>query len=66
MEKSKFDMQKFRDYVNSYDEKKHGLDNDVTIVKDMVYGIGISLDDNEYSFITGLKKFINYLIKLIL
>lgn len=54
---SKFDMQKFKDYVNTYDERKNGLDNDKTIVKDMLYGIGLCLDKEEFCFAGGYKKF---------
>lgn len=54
---SKFDMQKFKDYVNTYDKRKNGLDNDETIVKDMIYGIGLCLDKEEYCFAGGYKKF---------
>ena len=54
---SKFDMQKFKEYVNTYDQRKHGLDNDDTIVKDMLYGIGLCLNKKEFEFADGFKKF---------
>ena len=54
---SKFDMQKFKEYVQTYDAKKNGLDNDDTIVKDMLYGIGLSLNKKEFEFADGFKKF---------
>ncbi len=54
---SKFDMQKFKDYVQTYDAKKNGLDNDDTIVKDMLYGIGLCLNKKEFEFADGFKKF---------
>jgi hypothetical protein len=54
---SKFDMEKFKEYVNTYDKRKNGLDNDETIVKDMLYGIGLCLDKEEYCFAGGYKKF---------
>jgi hypothetical protein len=58
---SKFDMQKFKEYVNTYDAKKNGLDNDETIVKDMLYGIGLCLDKEKYCFAGGYKKFKTFL-----
>ena len=54
---SKFDMQKFKEYVQTYDAKKNGLDNDNTIVKDMLYGIGLCLNKKEFEFADGFKKF---------
>lgn len=63
---SKFDLEKFRKYVNTYDKEKHGLHMDNTIVKDMVYGIGIALNEKEYSMADGFKKFIKHLVKIIL
>lgn len=54
---SKFDMQKFKEYVQTYDAKKNGLDNDDTIVKDMLYGIGLCLNKKEFEFADGFKKF---------
>mgnify|MGYP003143823603 FL=1 len=54
---SKFDIEKFKEYVNTYDAKKNGLDNSEVIVKDMIYGIGICLDKKEFSFADGYRKF---------
>jgi len=54
---SKFDMQKFKEYVQTYDAKKDGLGNDDTIVKDMLYGIGLCLNKKEFEFADGFKKF---------
>mgnify|MGYP000109025365 CR=1 FL=1 len=54
---SKFDMQKFKEYVKTYDAKKNGLDNDDTIVKDMLYGIGLCLNKKEFEYADGFKKF---------
>ena len=54
---SKFDMQKFKEYVQTYDAKKHGLDNDDTIVKDMIYGVGLSLDKKRFEYASGYLRF---------
>lgn len=63
---AKFDIEKFKEYVNTYDPKKHGLDADKTIVKDMVYGLGIALDEKEYEMADGFRKFIKHLVNIIL
>ena len=55
---SKFDWQHFLDYVNSYDPKKLADEKVDTIVKDLLYGIGISLDDS-FKFADGYKRFMN-------
>jgi hypothetical protein len=55
---SKFDWEQFLDYVNSYDPKKLAGDKVVIIVKDLLYGIGISLDDR-FTFADGYKRFMD-------
>lgn len=54
---SKFDMENFKEYVKTYDAKKNGLDNDDTIVKDMLYGIGLCLNKKEFQYADGFSKF---------
>jgi len=54
---SKFDMQKFKEYVQTYNANKDGLDNNETIVKDMLYGIGLCLNKKEFKYADGFKKF---------
>jgi hypothetical protein len=58
---SKFDMEKFKEYVATYDQSKHGLDKPNVIVKDMIYVIGICVDEKEFSFADGYKKFTTFL-----
>ena len=65
-EKSKFDIEKFKEYVNTYDVNRHGLGSDKTIIKDMVYGLGIALDEKKYSMADGFRKFVKHLVDLIL
>ena len=43
-----FDFEKFKEYVNSYDPKKHGGNDQIIIISDMLYGIGISLDPERF------------------
>ncbi len=56
-----FDWNKFKEYVNTYDPEKHGLSNDVTIIKDMIYGLGIAIDDDRYGAAAGYVRFLKYL-----
>ena len=58
-----FDFEKFKQYVNTYDPKKDGCSDDTIIIKDMIYGIGVSYKE-KYKFGQGYIKFIKF-IKLI-
>lgn len=60
-----FDWEKFKDYVNTYDPKIHGLNIPETIIKDMIYGLGISSDEDEYLYVDGYKKFVEHLKEII-
>jgi len=55
-----FDWEKFKEYVNTYEPKTHGINKWNTILNDMLYGLGISLDD-EFEFADGFKKFKQFL-----
>ena len=61
--KSKFDLIGFKEYVNTYTKtgKGGGCDDDRIIVKDLLYGIGLYLDESEYKGSDGFKKFREYL-----
>jgi hypothetical protein len=59
--KSDFDLLHFKEYVRTYHKTQHGADNDVIIVKDMLYGIGTSLNEEKYRFADGFKRFWDYL-----
>ena len=63
--KPKFDWKKFKEYVNTYEPKKHGLDDSQIIIKDMIYGLGLSADKEKYQFNNGFKEFIVYLKTLL-
>lgn len=58
---TEFDWEHFKEYVNTYDPKKDGLDDWNVILLDMLYGLGISVDKDEFSYGTGFKKFKEYL-----
>ena len=58
---AEFDFEKFKKYVNTYNPKTHGLNMDVTILKDMLYGLGICLDEEKYEFAGGYREFVKFL-----
>jgi len=57
---SKFNFKDFKNYVDTYDPKRHGLNKPDTIVKDLLYGIGINID-KKFEHFDGFKKFMNWL-----
>ena len=66
---NKFDFEKFKEYVNTYEPSKYGMDKPDVIAKDMLYGIGICLDKDTYLNITEmilkLKNYTENLEKII-
>lgn len=66
MKEPKFDLEHFKKYVSTY-APSHPLigefDNK-TILNDMLYGLGICLNHEEYSYHSGFSKFKKYLINL--
>lgn len=59
-----FDLEKFKNYVNTYDKQSGHEDYSVkTIIDDFLYGIGICLDDAEFSFADGYDKFKKILLE---
>lgn len=60
----KFDLDKFKNYVNTYDKQPGHEDYSVeTIINDFLYGIGICLDEDKFSFSNGFDEFKKMLIK---
>ena len=59
-----FDWDTFKEYVNTYDPIKHGLNNQRTIMHDMLYGIGLSMDKKMYQYNQGYRKFKQFLKEL--
>lgn len=58
MEKiNKFDWKKFENYVTTYDPIKHGGDNSDIIFEDMLYGLGICIDEDNHTWLDGYKRF---------
>ena len=56
-----FDWKAFKKYVDTYEPSKHGANDTQIIIKDMIYGIGLSVDKEKYKFHDGYLKFIEYL-----
>lgn len=56
-----FDISKFKKYINTYVISKNFNLN--IILDDIIYGIGISLDETKYNYYNGYRSFKNLLIK---
>jgi len=55
---SDFDFKKYKEFVNTYDDQVGFTSySEETIINDMLYGIGICLDDDEYGFADGYARF---------
>lgn len=50
-------VEKFKKYVDTYPEEMYLNYSEEIIVDDILYGLGISLDFEEYSFAQGYIKF---------
>lgn len=47
-----------QDYMTTYSNQKHYLDySDSIIIDDVLYGLGVALDADEYSFASGYDRF---------
>lgn len=56
-----FDWEKFKNYVDTYNPSLHGANDWHIILEDMLYGLGISIDEKEFKNHNGYKKFKQYL-----
>ena len=59
-----FDWKAFKEYVNTYDPKRHGANDQIIIMHDMIYGIGLSIDKEKYQYGEGYRKFNQFLKEL--
>lgn len=50
-----FNWEKFKEYVNTYDVKKHSVSDKCTF-EDMLYGLATAID-GKYRYADGYKKF---------
>ncbi len=56
-----FNWEHFKTYVNTYDPKKHANNDAMIIMQDMLYGIGISMQPERYSWFYGYRTFLRHL-----
>jgi len=61
----KFDWLKFMEYVNTYDPKIDAENNNRTIIHDILFGIGLSLDQENFEFHDGYKRFKKFLKEIL-
>jgi hypothetical protein len=55
---------KFKEYVSTYPDD-HSYE-EITFIKDMIYGIGLAFDEDKYKWHNGYKLWIKQLIKILL
>ena len=60
----KFDWKYFKNYVETYDPKKHAMNDATIIFLDMLYGLGVSVDKT-YTYANGFDKFKEFLLETI-
>jgi hypothetical protein len=56
--KKEFTFEDFKKYVNTYDPKKHALNNPRIILDDMLYGVGKLHDNEKFSDYKAFKKYL--------
>ena len=57
-------IEKLQHYMETYSDQTGYLDySDETIIDDVLYGLGIAIDDEKYHFNDGYRKFKAKLIK---
>jgi len=57
---NKIDLAYLKKYVNSYQE--NNIVSETSFIKDMIYGIGLSVDKKEFKHGRGYAKFENKLL----
>lgn len=56
-----------KDYMDTYNKQPGYLDyTDYTIIEDILYGLGVAIDKDKYSFANGFKDFKEVLINHIM
>jgi hypothetical protein len=57
------DMVKFlQTYINSYDKQQGFLNySESTVIKDILYGLGLAVDYRKYSCVSGFEAFKQFL-----
>lgn len=54
------DLEYFKKYVETY--SKNNFNYNETFIRDMIYGIGISVDSDKYKMADGFRKFEDLLL----
>jgi len=49
-------IDKFKQYINTY-KLKHACGHQFTFIEDMLYGLGIAVDPEEFQYFNGFQKF---------
>ncbi len=57
---NKIDLAYLKDYINSYQESN--IASETSFIKDMIYGIGLSIDKEKFKHGRGYSKFENKLL----
>ena len=57
---NKIDLAYLKDYINSYQESN--IASEASFIKDMIYGIGLSIDKEKFKHGRGYLKFENKLL----
>lgn len=51
-------VERLQKYMETYDQQSKYLDySEETFIDDVLYGLGVALDHDEYSFFFGFQKF---------
>ena len=57
-ERVKKAVEYLKNYINTYDSQYGYLDySDAVIIDDILYGLGVALDDKKYQMGSGFKEF---------
>ena len=54
------DLKYFKKYVRNYNE--NNFEHNETFIKDMLYGIGLSVDEDKFRMANGFRKFEDLLL----
>ena len=63
--KPEFDLKAFKKYVRTYKDSD-GCGSADIFIKDMIYGIGLAVNEHEYRENKGYKRFLEYIKSKIL
>ena len=64
--KNKFNFEGFKKYINTYDINKDGCKNNTeTVIKDILYGIGLNLNKDKYESRSGFNLFLSRIRNII-